>query len=294
VTSEQAREAVRPEQARAAALAPELLAVARLAAERASELLRRYAADHGSLTWEAKGRTDFVSVADRAAEDAVRETLLAALPDAVILGEEGSPDASLARGVAFVVDPLDGTTNFLHGYPWFGVSVGALVDGEPAAGVVRNVPTGELFTATVGGGAFRELPDGRRVPIAVSAERDPARALLGTGLPFKHAHHVAPYVASLPGIIGAVAGVRRAGAAVLDLCDVACGRFDAFWELELAPWDMAAGLLIAREAGAVVTDLAGAPARVGTGPIVAGNPPMHAWLLAQLRDTARMLEAHAG
>ena len=275
--------AVWPEQARAAALAPALLAAARDAADRAGDLLRRYAADRGSLTWEAKGRTDFVSAADRAAEDAVRETLLAAFPDAVILGEEGSPDASLAGGVAFVVDPLDGTTNFLHGYPWFGVSIGALVDGELAAGVVKNVPTGELFTATVGGGAARELPDGARTAIAVSDERDPARALIGTGLPFKHEHHVAPYVASLPRIIGAVAGVRRAGAAVLDLCDVACGRFDAFWELELAPWDIAAGLLIAREAGAVVTDVRGAPARVGTGPIVAGNPAMHAWLLSTLQ-----------
>ena len=252
-------------------------------------MLRRYAADRGALAWEAKGRTDFVSVADRAAEDAVRETILAALPDAAILGEEGSPDVSLARGVAFVVDPLDGTTNFLHGYPWYGVSVGALVHGAPTVGVVRNVPTGELFTATAGGGAFRELPDGRRTRLAVSAERDPARALLGTGLPFKHAHHVEPYVRSLPRILGAVAGVRRAGAAVLDLCDVACGRFDAFWELELAPWDMAAGIVIAREAGAIVTDLDGAPARVGTGPIVAGNPAMHAWLLEQLRETAAML-----
>ena len=127
--------------------------------------------------------------------------------------------------------------------------------------------------------------------IAVSGQRDPSRALLGTGLPFKHAHHIAPYVHSLPRIIGAVAGVRRAGAAVLDLCDVACGRFDAFWELELAPWDMAAGMLIAREAGALVTDLRGARAQVGTGPIVAGNPVMHAWLIEQLAETAAMLES---
>ncbi|CAA9322742.1 MAG: Inositol-1-monophosphatase [uncultured Gemmatimonadaceae bacterium] len=264
--------------------------MARLAAERAAAVLRRFAADHGSLAWEAKGRTDFVSAADRAAEDAVRETLARERPDAVILGEEGSPDAALGQAVAFVVDPLDGTTNFLHGYPWYGVSVGAVVGGEPAAGVVINVPTGELFAAALGAGAYRERADGARAAIAVSAQRDPSRALLGTGLPFKHAHHIEPYVRSLPRIMGAVAGVRRAGAAVLDLCDVACGRFDAFWELELAPWDMAAGMVIAREAGALVTDLRGAHARIATGPIVAGNPAMHAWLVEQLAETAAMLD----
>ena len=279
-----------PEQARAAARAPALLAAARAAADRAAAVLREHAGRRTALAWEAKSRTDFVSVADRAAEDAVREALLAAVPDAVILGEEGSPDASAAHGTAFVVDPLDGTTNFLHGYPWYGVSIAALVDGVPVAGVVRNVPTGELFTATLGGGAFRESAGGARERIAASAEHDPARALLGTGLPFKHAHHIEPYLRSLPRILGAVAGVRRAGAAVLDLCDVACGRFDAFWELELAPWDMAAGLVIAREAGALVTDLHGRPAPVAAGPIVAGNPAMHAWLIAQLGETAAMLE----
>ncbi|CAA9321546.1 MAG: Inositol-1-monophosphatase, partial [uncultured Gemmatimonadaceae bacterium] len=266
------------------------LAAARGAAEQAAAVLRDHAGRRASLAWEAKSRTDFVSVADRAAEDVVREALLHAVPDAVVLGEEGSPDAAAGRGTVFVVDPLDGTTNFLHGYPWFGVSIAALVDGTPVAGVVRNVATGELFTATLGGGAFREAPGGAREPIAVSTESDPARALLGTGLPFKHAHHVAPYLRSLPRILGAVAGVRRAGAAVLDLCDVACGRFEAFWELELAPWDMAAGLVIAREAGALVTDLRGRPAPVAAGPIVAGNPAMHAWLLEQLVETAELLE----
>ncbi len=248
-------------------------------------MLRRYAATRSTLAWEAKARTDFVSAADLAAEAAVVASLDANAPGATILAEEGSPDASVALGVAFVVDPLDGTTNFLHGYPWYGVSVAALVEGVLTAGAVGNVTTGELFTATLDGGAYRESSDGVRERIRVSAERDPARSLLGTGLPFKHAHHIAPYVAALPRILGAVAGVRRAGAAVLDLCDVACGRFDAFWEFELAPWDMAAGTLIAREAGAVVTDLAGARAEVRAGPIVAGNPTMHAWLLEQLADT---------
>ena len=277
------------------ALAPlsrKLLDAARVAAGRAAVVLRHYAADRAALEWEAKTHTDFVTVADRAAEAAVRGTLLERVPAARIVAEEGSPGDAVDTGVTFVVDPLDGTTNFLHGFPWYGVSIGALVEGVLVAGVVLNVPTGEMFTATLGGGAFRGIVGRRaRQPIRVSEEREPGRSLVGTGLPFKHAHHIDPYIRSLPRILPAVAGLRRAGAAVLDLCDVACGRFDAFWELELAPWDVAAGLLIAREAGAVVTDLDGRPATVGTGPIVAGNPTMHAWLLEQLRGTAEAMRA---
>jgi myo-inositol-1(or 4)-monophosphatase len=293
VTFEQGREPLSPDQAsaheRATRRAPELLAVACEAAERGAAVLREFAARRATLTWESKARTDFVSVADRAAEEAVTQVLRAGAPGAAVIAEEGSPDDPFTRGVAFVVDPLDGTTNFLHGYPWFGVSVGALVDGVLAAGVVVNMGTGERFTATLDGGAFRESVDGSREVIQVSSETTPTRALLATGMPFKHPHHIQPYVRTLPAILGATAGVRRGGAAVLDLCDVACGRFEAFWELELAPWDIAAGMLIAREAGAVVTDLEGIAAPVGTGPIVAGNPALHAWLLHQLRETADAL-----
>jgi myo-inositol-1(or 4)-monophosphatase len=145
------------------------------------------------------------------------------------------------------------------------------------AGAVLNVPNGELFTAVKGSGARR---NGQ--PIRVSSISDTSRALLGTGFPFKQREGIAPYMAVLPKIMAQVAGLRRAGSAALDLCDVACGRYDAFWEYRLAPWDVAAGLLLVREAGGIVTDLDGTPATVTQGPIVAGNPKMHAWLLEQL------------
>ncbi len=255
-----------------------LLATCVAAAVRGAEIVRAGAGDLGRLTWEVKTPADFVSDVDRESERAIAAILRDRHPEARIVGEEMTPDAAAdLSGLAFVADPLDGTTNFLHGYPWYAVSVAAVVDGRPVAGAIVNVPTGELFTATAGGGARRGGE-----PIAVSTETDPLRALLGTGFPFKQRDLVAPYLERFGDIMRGTAGVRRAGAAALDLADVACGRFDAFWELSLAPWDVAAGLLLVREAGGVVTDLEGRPAPVAFGPIVAGNPAMHAWLLAQL------------
>jgi myo-inositol-1(or 4)-monophosphatase len=145
------------------------------------------------------------------------------------------------------------------------------------AGVVLNIATGELFTATAGGGARR---NGR--PIRVSNVDDPSRALLGTGAPFRNEAQVEEYLRTLRPVLTTAAGIRRAGAAALDLADVACGRFEAFWELMLNPWDVAAGILLVREAGGVVTDLAGSEKRVERGGIVAGSPAMHQWLMAAL------------
>ena len=231
-----------------------------------------------SLRWEEKSPTDFVSLVDRAAEERIAAVIAARLPDARMLGEEITPDLrDLDEGVVFVADPLDGTTNFLHGYPAYAVSIAALVDGELRAGAILDVPRNELFTATVGGGAKR---DGK--PIAVSTISEPSRALLGTGFPFKHYDHITPYLGRLPEIMRATAGVRRPGAAALDLASVACGRFDAFWEMMLAPWDIAAGILLVREAGGIVTDPTGIPARVAHTGLVCGNPIMHRWLLDQL------------
>ena len=153
-----------------------------------------------------------------------------------------------------------------------------MVDGAQVAAAIMNVPNGELFTATAGSGTRR---NGQ--PVRTSDISDASRALIGTGFPFKHREGIAPYMDVLPRLMQSTAGLRRAGSAALDLCDVACGRFDAFWELRLAPWDVAAGILMIREAGGVVTDLDGRPAPVAHGPIVAGNPTMHAWLLEQLR-----------
>ena len=215
-----------------------------------------------------------MSEVDQGAEERIRDIVLARHPGARVIGEELSPDVLADSGLAFIVDPLDGTTNFLHGYPEYAVSIGVAREGQLVSAVVLNVPTGERFTALAGSGAAL---DGR--PIRVSRITDPGRALIGTGFPFKHPDTLPSWQRQFGGVMLATAGVRRAGAAALDLCDVACGRFEAFWELRLAPWDFAAGLLIVREAGGIVTDLVGQPPPLTHSAIVAGNPDMHRWLL---------------
>lgn len=254
-----------------------LLATCVAAAVRAADVIRAASAQLSDVPWEQKGPSDFVSQVDRDAEAALSAVIRDRHPAAAIMAEEGSPKTQDAQ-LLFVADPLDGTTNFLHGFPWYGVSIAALVDGRQEAAAVLNVPTGDLYTAVLNGGARR---GGQAV--RVSQITDPTRALIGTGFPFKHREGIAPYMDVLPRLMEGTAGLRRAGSAALDLCDVACGRFEAFWEYRLAPWDVAAGILIIREAGGVVTDLSGKPAEVMHGPIVAGNPTMHAWLLKQLQ-----------
>lgn len=249
------------------------------AADAAVDVIRRGAGGLAALAWRSKAHADFVSDVDLSAERAIRDTLLARVPDARILGEELSPAAALDAPTAFIVDPLDGTTNFLHGYPVYSVSIAAVIGGTLAAGVVVNAASGERFTAALGGGAFR---DG--TPIAVSSIDEPARALIGTGFPFKTPEQLGQYLRQLDAVSRATAGVRRAGSAALDLCDVACGRFDAFWELTLAPWDFAAGLLIIREAGGCTTTVTGGEVPFTPSSILAGNPAMHAWMLDVLRD----------
>ena len=233
-----------------------------------------------SITWEEKTRGDFVSEVDVASECAIGEVIRERHPDARLLAEELSSGTTDRAGLLFVADPLDGTTNFLHGFPWYAVSVAAVIDGEPVAGAVLNAANGELFTATAGGGARR---NGQ--PIAVSRITEPIRSLIGTGFPFKENSPVHEYLHPLPRIMQQTSGIRRPGAAALDLADVACGRFEAFWELMLAPWDIAAGLLLVREAGGIVTDLTGAPAEVKHTGLVVGNPALHAWLLDIVRTS---------
>jgi myo-inositol-1(or 4)-monophosphatase len=251
-----------------------LLATCVAAAARAAEIIRQGAARRDTLT------SDFVSDVDRDAERAIREIVAERHPDARVLGEELSPSESVSDGLVFVADPLDGTTNFLHGFPWYAVSIGAMAEGALVAGVVLNAANGELFTATAGGGARL---NGQ--PIRVSSIAEPQRALIGTGFPFKDPKNIQDYLAMLPPLMRDIAGIRRPGSAALDLADVACGRFEAFWELTLSPWDIAAGLLLVREAGGIVTDRFGEPCRVARTSVVAGNPQMHAWLLNIVQNT---------
>jgi myo-inositol-1(or 4)-monophosphatase len=255
-----------------------LLTTCVAAAARGADIVRQGAERRDSLVWESKGTNDYVSEVDRASEAAIAELIASRHPDGILLAEEGSPNVSSSRGLVFVADPLDGTTNFLHGLPWYAVTIAALVDGEIQAGATINAATGELFTATLGGGARRA-----GAPIRVSQITDPSRALIATGLPWSGEQDIARYMPSLPSVMRATAGIRRFGAAALDLAGVACGRFDAFWELRLNAWDMAAGALLIREAGGVVTTAEGEPCPVAETSLVCGNPTMHAWLLDTLR-----------
>jgi myo-inositol-1(or 4)-monophosphatase len=257
-----------------------LLATCVAAAIKGADAVRAHAQRLDTLAWEEKTRADYVSDADRASEHEIAAIVAARHPHARLLGEELSPDVAAAQledGLVFVADPLDGTTNFLHGFPWYAVSIAALDNGAPIAGAILNVPTGELFTAVAGGGARR---NGQ--PIRVSTIEEPIRALVATGFPFKHQSQVDRYLRGFGAVMRQTAGVRRPGAAALDLADVACGRFDGFWELSLAPWDVAAGILLVREAGGVVTTVDGKPATVAHTSLIAGNPSMHAWLLRVL------------
>ncbi|MEP7382593.1 MAG: inositol monophosphatase family protein [Gemmatimonadota bacterium] len=262
-----------------ASLHDELHAAAVIAAQEGASYIRSRTGDLGSLDWQVKSRADFVSEVDLGAERLITERLLDRFPDARVLGEELAPGTSATSdGVVFVVDPLDGTTNFLHGYPEYAVSIGVLLDGALTAGVVLEIPRDVTYSAIAGRGATR---DGERM--SVSSISEPIRALIGTGFPFKHPAQLEPYLPQFARISGQTSGLRRAGSAALDLAHVACGHFDAFWELMLAPWDIAAGMLLVREAGGRVSDLAGGEAKVSHTPLVASNGVLHEWMLGQLR-----------
>ncbi len=255
-----------------------LLGACVAAANAAAVVIRKAARTVASVEWEEKTSFDFVSEVDRAAEREILRVLLERFPEAVVVGEEFSPRGLTSAPLAFVVDPLDGTTNFLHGYPEYSVSVAAMKSGDLRAGAVLDIAASELFTATAGAGAFL---NGER--IAVSKIHDASRSLIGTGFPFKKKGLLPRYLREFDLIMRGTSGVRRAGSAAIDLASVACGRFDGFWELDLAPWDVAAGILLVREAGGVVTDLSGKEATVNFGGFIAGNAAMHAWLLQIIR-----------
>jgi myo-inositol-1(or 4)-monophosphatase len=251
------------------------------AAREAADFIREQSVDRAALTWDVKGASDFVSRVDRGAEERIRARLAPPGSAAVFIGEESAPDATIGAGVTFVVDPLDGTTNFLHGFPNYAVSIAALEAGELVAAVVLDVTRDECFTALHGSGTQLN-----GAPVHVSSIADPSRSLIGTGVPFRDATQIERYLTQLPRVLATTSGIRRAGSAALDLAQVAAGRFDAFWELRLNAWDVAAGMLLVREAGGIVTDLDGHTATVTAGGFVAGNASMHEWLLATIRDRA--------
>ena len=249
-----------------------MLNVAVMAARSGGNSLVRNMNKLDKLKVEQKGRNDFVSEADHAAERAVIDTILKHYPDHAIQAEESGTTGESDH--VWIIDPLDGTTNYLHGFPVFCVSVGVQIKGRLEHGVVYDPLRQELFTASRGQGA--QL-DGRR--IRVSGLADLSRALIGTGFPYRASNEeLDPYMNMLVTAMKHTAGVRRPGAAALDLCYVAAGRLDAFWETGLMAWDLAAGVLINREAGGIVSALDGSETYLDTGHILCGTPKIYSRL----------------
>ncbi len=255
----------------------DLLHVAQSAAEQGAEFIRKVERPSDPAGWSRKAHHDFVTSVDRQAEQIVSDILLRAEPGSIIVGEELSPELRQAD-LVWVVDPLDGTTNYLHGYPQYAVSIAALSHGTLVLGVVTDIERAVTYHAVSGNGAWR---GDRR--LSVSPIADPGLGLFGTGFPFSTPENIPRYLRQFTEVMRFTSGIRRAGAAALDLVDVACGRLEGFWELYLAPWDVAAGTLLIREAGGTVTNLDGSADVVQHGSIVAGGA-LYAWLLDHMRN----------
>ncbi|NCG33011.1 MAG: inositol monophosphatase [Proteobacteria bacterium] len=248
-----------------------LLNTAREAAEAAVAIHRRDAGRVLLAGATIKARADYVSQTDIDAQEVALAVIQRNHPDHLILAEESdeSVEEQLARWDGrplWIVDPLDGTANFLHAHPHYCASVAVAVDGDPVAGAVASGSSGERWWAAKGHGAFK----GRR-RISVSSERPLSSAMVGTGFPFKILEVLPEYLGELGRVLPAASGVRRAGAAALDLCYLAQGSLDAFWEKILMPWDFAAGLVLVREAGGVLARPDGSPLDIATGPVTGAN-----------------------
>ena len=252
-------------------LVDHLLQTAREAAEAAAKIHRR---DAGYITLAGatvKARADYVSKTDLDAQEAALEVIHANHPDHTILAEESDEplEDQLARWDGrplWIVDPLDGTANFLHEHPHYCASVAVAVDGQPVAGAIVSGSTGERWWASAGEGAFKS---GKR--IRVSTERPLIEALVGTGFPFKMLELMPEYLGQLDRVLRSASGVRRAGSAALDLCYLAQGSLDAFWEEILMPWDFAAGMILVQEAGGVLTRSDGADLEIAPGTVRGAN-----------------------
>jgi myo-inositol-1(or 4)-monophosphatase len=255
-----------------------LLNVMTAAALKAAKGLIRDFGELELLQVSKKGPADFVSRADRRAEDVLRAELTKARPGYGLLMEESGTHSGTDTSNRWIVDPLDGTTNFLHGIPHFSISIALERDGEPFAGVIYSPIHDEMFVAEKGAGAFL---NGRR--LRVSARRRMEESLFATGLPFLGLPDHTLIVRQLRGVMAVSSGVRRYGSAALDLAWVAAGRYDGYWENGLNPWDIAAGMVLVREAGGHVTDLAGARRMFQGDGILATNMLLHEDLLALVR-----------
>jgi len=249
------------------------------AARRASNIINRASLDIDQIKVNVKQQNDFVTEVDRAAEAVIIETLREVYPSHAILAEEsGNSGASEKAEYQWIIDPLDGTTNFIHGFPQYAISIALTHKGVLNQAVVYDPNRNELFTASKGGGAF--LNEKR---IRVSRRTKLEESLLGTGFPYRIFEHIDTYLAIFKDMARRSSGIRRPGAASLDLCYVAAGRLDGFWEFGLSPWDMAAGALLIQEAGGLVSDLAGESNYLTTGNIIGGTPKVFNQLLQAIQ-----------
>jgi len=248
------------------------------AARRAGAIILRSFEKHDSLKIDVKGKNDFVSEVDRQAEATIIDMLRKAYPNHAILAEESGIQNGQQDEYQWIIDPLDGTTNFLHGNPQFSVSIGLMHKGILQQAVVYDPLRNELYTASRGEGT---LLNDRRVRVSTLAGLE--GALIGTGFPYTNHEHIDSYLDSFKAILYQTAGIRRPGSAALDLAYVACGRLDGFWEIGLKPWDIAAGALLILEAGGFVSDFRGGEQYLGTGNIVAGAPRVHKAMLETMQ-----------
>ena len=246
------------------------------AARRASQIINRASQDVEHLKITTKQQNDFVTEVDKAAEAAIIQVLREAYPDYGILAEESGLTAGEQSGADYqwIIDPLDGTTNFIHGFPQYSVTIALAYKGQLNQALVYDTIRNEMFTASKGGGAFLNE---RRIRVSRCLKLDDA--LIGTGFPFRVFDHIDAYLGIFRDLTERTSGLRRTGSAALDLAYVACGRLDGFWEFGLAPWDMAAGCLLISEAGGLVGDLSGGDRQLQTGNIVAATPKVFAQLL---------------
>jgi myo-inositol-1(or 4)-monophosphatase len=254
------------------------------AARRASAIINRASFDLDRLQVSEKKHNDFVTEVDHAAEEAIIEVLRAAYPDHAILAEESGASANLHddNENVWIIDPLDGTTNFIHGFPQYCISIALQQRGQITQAVVYDPSRNDLFTATRGAGAF--LNEKR---IRVSRRDKLSDALVGTGFPYSNIEALDEYLKMFRLMTEKTAGLRRPGSAALDLAYVACGRYDGFFEKNLKPWDIAAGSLLITEAGGIVGTFLGDSDYLYKGDVLAGNPKIFAQMVAQLSQFAR-------
>jgi myo-inositol-1(or 4)-monophosphatase len=259
------------------------------AARKAGKSLTRDFGEVEHLQVSIKGPANFVSAADHKAEEIIYTELKKSRPDYGFLMEERGTVAGADKTHRWIVDPLDGTTNFLHSIPLFCSSIGLERDGVLVAGVIYNPITDELFTAEKGKGAF--LNDRRRLRVAARKTLDDC--VVATGIPHRGRTGHKTFLKEIETVMGHVAGIRRTGSAALDLAWTAAGRFDAYWERNIKSWDMAAGILMIRESGGTVSDLDGRDRMLDTGDIIVGNKDVHRQLLPLLapRPAAKILTA---